>query len=377
MTRLTKSTARYSVGMIGVGRKGTAHANGYTHHPMTEVVDAADPDEANLELFCRRFNIKAAYTDYKEMLRKEKLDIVAPILPVSVNPEVVIDCARAPGVRAIFCEKPMAARLSDADAMVDECRSRGIYFAAGDAYRSFRQLWAARKMMEAGDLGEVKSIHLFQSTDEISGGGCQGLSVIRMFAWDAEVDWLTGWVSDDPFSEHDQAMGGMVRFKNGIDAYVDFQPVGKKGIEINCTKGYLFADWWSFRLWKTKDGKIPRRFDEMHEVTGLFGPGLEDDRGRDAQGRLLPGNRQMDSIQSIVDSLELGIEPRCSGENMRKVLEITLALRESARRNHAPVRVPLEDRSLTIFPDRSRWLNKKGVLGAEEYAKQIGNFDRK
>ncbi|MBM3933702.1 MAG: Gfo/Idh/MocA family oxidoreductase [SAR202 cluster bacterium] len=310
------------------------------------------------------------------------------LLPVKPNPEVVIESARIGGMKAIFCEKPMAARLSDADAMVDECRSRGIHFSAGDAYRNFEQVWQARAMMRppAGqdashtpqpfDLGEVRSIHLYQATDEISGGGCQGLSVTRMFAWDSDVDWLTGWVRDDPYSNYDQGMGGLIRFRNGIEAYVDYYSSSKKGIEVICTKGFFFTDWYTFRVWKSKTGKETNRFDELEEAPGYFAPGIAAERKRDSQGRMIPGKRQMDDIQSIVDAIEKGIELRCSGGNMRKVLEITLAMRESARRNQAPVRVPLEDRSLAIYPHVSRWLNKKEVFGAEKYAQEIGRFDK-
>ena len=365
---------KYRVGMIGVGRMGTNHANGYAHHPLTEIVAVADPDPDNLELFCRRFNVTAAYSDYREMLEKEDIDIASPILPVSVNPEVVVACAQA-RVKAIFCEKPAAATLSDADMMVKECESRGIQFAAGDAYRNFQQLWDARKIIESGELGEIKSINLYQPTDEISGGGCQGLSVMRMFAWDADIDWLTGWVRNDPWSDDDQGMGGYLRFVNGIDGFIHLQPSAKKGIEVICSRGVFYSDWYSFHLWKSEGDEEPTRLEQLTEVEGLFPNSGIGDRRWDADGKMLPGGRMQASIQSIVDSLELGIEPRCSGENMATVLEIAIALRESARRDHAPVKMPLEDRSLTLYPKQYRWLNKKPLMGADEYARQIGRYD--
>ena len=118
----------YRAGIIGVGRKGHGHARGYAGNPRTEVVAAADPDASNLAIFLERFPVPG-YADYHEMLAQEEIDIAAPILPVSPNPKVVIDCARA-GVRAIYCEKPMAASLAESDAMVEVCASRGIAFAS-------------------------------------------------------------------------------------------------------------------------------------------------------------------------------------------------------------------------------------------------------
>ena len=94
----------------------------------------------------------------------------------------------------------------------------------------------------------------------------------------------------------------------------------------------------------------------------------------DTDGKKVPSYRQMASIQSIVDSLEQDIHPRCSGENMLMVLEIAIALRESHRRGHAPIELPLEDRSLKIIPVPARWLNKKDVYGREWYAKEMERY---
>ena len=50
------------------------------------------------------------------------------------------------------------------------------------------------------------------------------------------------------------------------------------------------------------------------------------------------------------------------------------ALRESHRRGHVPITLPLEDRSLKIIPVPSRMWNKKEVQGSEWYAAQIGRY---
>ena len=81
--------ARYRVGVIGAGRKGTQHARAYDLNPLSEVVAVADTDEENRERFRERFGVPG-YADYREMLEQEEIDIAAPILPVRPNPEVVI-----------------------------------------------------------------------------------------------------------------------------------------------------------------------------------------------------------------------------------------------------------------------------------------------
>ena len=348
----------YRAGIIGVGRKGHGHARGYAGNPRTEVVAAADPDASKLAIFLERFPV-TGYADYHEMLAQEEIDIAAPILPVSPNPKVVIDCARA-GVRAIYCEKPMAASLAESDAMVEVCASRGIAFASGDAYRNMPQHWKVKRLIDAGEIGEVQSINLYQSTNEISGGGCQGLSVLRLFADDADVDWVTGWCQGDPTDDGDQNMGGYVKFANGVDAFIHNKRTPLEGIEVLCSEGVYHSSWHSGHLWRDEAHK------KLVEEEGFF-----DEFGNTEDWINPSGTRQRGGIQSIVESLDQGIEPRCSGDNMRKVLEIAIDLRESHLHSFAPVKFPIKDRSLKLFPHVSRFLNKKETLGEEKYAAQI------
>jgi predicted dehydrogenase len=355
------------------------HTRMYMAHPLTDVVAAADPDEENLRAFCDRFGIKAAYTSAEEMLAREQIDIASPVLPVNVNPDIVIQAAQA-GVKAIFCEKPIAAKLSDADRMVEECSSRGIPFAAGDAFRNMPQYWQAKAMIDSGELGEVQSINCYEPSAEISGGGCQTLGLVRMFADDADVEWVIGWVSEDPNSDVDQNMGGVIRFENGIECFVHRKRSAKRGIEVNCSSGIFWSDSFNHRIWKLGDdpeSKISlisnlRAVEGVLEDVDLNHTDYDEEGWRTTRGDF----RTEASVQCIVDCLEKGVEPRCSGDNIRRVLEIAIAFRESHRRGHAPVKFPLEDRSLCLYPKPSRWQSKKEAIGKEEYAKKFESISK-
>ena len=180
----------------------------------------------NRELFCRHFDVPG-YSDVAEMLEREQIDIAAPILPVDPNPQVVIACAEA-GVKGILCEKPLAASLADADRMVAACRQRGIKFGAGDLdcnLPAYRRAW---EVIDLGVLGPVRCIDFFGgSGSEMSGGGCQQFSLLRMSAGGAEVAWVMGWVSDDPLSDHDQGGAGYLRFTNGVEGFIRRQADGR------------------------------------------------------------------------------------------------------------------------------------------------------
>ncbi|MFP6592593.1 MAG: hypothetical protein VCE12_18955 [Candidatus Latescibacterota bacterium] len=108
-------------------------------------------------------------------------------------------------------------------------------------------------------------------------------------------------------------MGGYVRFTNGGDAFIHSKRTPLEGIEVLCSKGVYHTNWNGGHLWRGEaNGKREENvgfFEEFGGTERWMEPG---------------GTRQRAGIQSIVDSLDKGIEPRCSGANIRKVLEIAI-----------------------------------------------------
>ncbi len=368
---MTQTT--YRVAAIGCGRKGTEHARAYMLNPAAEVVAAADPDPENLELFRKRFGLSRGYSDYQEMLRKEKIDIASAILPVNINPSVVLGCAQA-DVKAICCEKPISTSLEDADQMVHACQSRGIKLASGDLERNLPEYRKAWETISSGEVGELRGMTFHSgSGTQMSGGGCQVFSLMRMFAGDADV----GWVAGDPASDHDQGVAGYVRFVNGVEAFIHRDPNARNGFEVLCSRGVFHSDGQHLSLRKTAEGTDLPTSASLQKVEGILpdgpvrrgGPGTRDEEGWEQVG-----TRQVATVQRVIDSLETGVDSGGSGDNGRKVLEMAIAMRESHRRGHAPVRLPLQDRSLRIIPIPGRMWNKKEVHGEEWYAQQIGRY---
>jgi len=358
---------KYRVGVVGCGRKGTVHARSFDTNPLAKVVAGADPDKENLDIFTKRFNCPG-YSSYQEMLQKEKIDIVLAILPVSPNPSVVIGCAEM-GVKAIQCEKPMAASLADADRMVEVCRKNNVKLAVGDLDRNITHYHKAMEYIRSGAIGEVQSIIVSNGAGvELAGGGIQQFSLARLFAGDVDAAWAIGWVNGDPNTELDMGGSGIVRFVNGVEAFFTKESTAKYGYEVLCTKGTFYADGQRAYLWKTKEGAHRRSGNYVEPVEGVLPTiGLYENRGTyDAEGwRYFPRNN--DTAASLVEALDKGIEPRANGDNGRKALELAIAFRESARLGHVPVRLPLPNRNIRMVPAPTRMGNKKESKEASGY----------
>jgi len=257
---------------------------------------------------------------------------------------------------------------------------------AGDMFRNLAQCRRARDMIDSGELGDVQIINAYHNSDQISGTGCQPLSVMRLFANDADVDWTFGWVTGDAaedslevkprldaFSDDDQGMAGCIRFANGVQGYVHHKKTAKDEIEVLCSKGMITTDYHSFHLFKFEEGAGTNG---LKEVEGVFQSAARISGDYEADGWKSVGSRVMDTVQSIVDALEMGAEPRSNADNAQKVLEIAIGLRESERRGMTAVKFPLEDRSLKLVPKKGRMFNKKEVYGREWYTEQISRAKR-
>ena len=364
---------------------GTHHARAYALNPSTAVVAVADNDDENQRLFSGRFNA-TPYSSYEDMLAREDLDIVGAILPVKAHADAVVAAAEA-GATAVFCEKPMTARLSDADRMVAVCEANGTKFAAGVIPRNYPEYWKARDMMDAGDIGQIQTINLYDPNGQ---GGCHGINLALMFADDDDVDWGIGWVGGDPDSDEDgdgalDGLGGYFRFKNGIEVFASHRPsvmyrAGEsgQGFEVIGTHGVIWNDFHGLHVAKAPNGYEPGQRADLTEIEGAF----EDTRnifprGYDPDGWRLPTPGMQASVEALVTALDNDETPRMStGQSLHQALEICIGLRESARHGQAVIKFPIEDRSLVMYPVASRWNFKKDIYGRDDYMNQLAVWTR-
>ena len=103
-------------GVIGLG-VGRTHAAGYTAIEGTELVALCDLSQKRLQERGAAFTGAKHYTDYRAMLDEADLDVVSVCVPNALHPEIAIAVLEA-GLH-VCCEKPLAADLAGAHAIVE------------------------------------------------------------------------------------------------------------------------------------------------------------------------------------------------------------------------------------------------------------------
>ncbi|MCK5506666.1 MAG: Gfo/Idh/MocA family oxidoreductase, partial [Thermodesulfovibrionia bacterium] len=123
----------YKTAIIGCGRVGwllnkdpliphkpCTHAGAYSDIARTDLSAAADINPKRLNAFAQEYGIEGAYPDYREMLEKEKPEIVSVCAYAPDRFSMVKDSVER-GVKGIWCEKAIATSLTEADEMIRLC----------------------------------------------------------------------------------------------------------------------------------------------------------------------------------------------------------------------------------------------------------------
>jgi predicted dehydrogenase len=191
-------SASWRAAVIGCGRIGCAfdddpnrtqvstHAGAYRRTPRVDLVALADLDQARLDRYGDKFGVSGRYLDYREMLRLESPDIVSVCTWSSTHEIVVWDAVEA-GVKAIFCEKPMADSSSEARAMHALCESRGVVLLINHKRRfsPFHQAVAA--FLRAGRLGAIQQATVYYVSG-VANTGSHLFDLLRLYFGD--IAWV-------------------------------------------------------------------------------------------------------------------------------------------------------------------------------------------
>ncbi len=262
---------------------------------------------------------------------------------------MVINAARA-GVKAIYCEKPLARSLDEADRMLVACEDRGVKLAVALQNRVAVTTRTAQRWIAEGKIGRLRAIRGYGKQDRRSGGqdllvlGTHWLDLMRVFAGDPR--WCDARVTVagrdaipadlHPAEENAGLVAGddvvaQYGFDHGVTGTFESTRSDDGGgtpyfrVEL-CGTGGVIAFWSALREppalnFYPHPFVLPDRPAEW-QVTPL--DPIAPPSGVDTR---LPENQLL--VRDLLDAVERGREPVCSGRDGRAALEMVLAVYES------------------------------------------------
>ena len=141
------------VAVIGAGGISRTHIPGWQASPYTELVAAADVNDAMLQDFGQKFGVERLYTDVDAVLSDPTIDIVDICTPNRLHTPQVIAALEAG--KHVICEKPLAPTPAEIQQMIAARDRAGKLLMTAQHFRFKANSQAMKREIDAGALGHI------------------------------------------------------------------------------------------------------------------------------------------------------------------------------------------------------------------------------
>ena len=352
--------------LIGCGRISPNHIEAALNNNL-EIVGICDIVPEHMDSLLEKLNINKDqikhYTDYHEMLEKEKPELVAIATESGKHAKIALECLDL-GANLII-EKPIALSLEDADKIIKKSKEKGLVVCANHQNRFNKSIQKIRKAVEDGSFGKMLygTAHIrwnrgkdyytqapWRGTWEQDGGALMNqcihnIDLLRWMMGDevSEVCAYTDKLNHDYIEAEDLGMA-IEKFKNGsygiIEGTTDIYPknleetlylFGQKGTVKAGGKSVNIIEEWLFENEKEDPEKVKQENSEMPKNIYGFG--------------------HTPLYKNVITAIQNHTKPLVDAEAGKRALELVLAIYKSAAEGK-PVKLPLDKCSTTDFTGR-------------------------
>lgn len=351
--------------LIGCGRISPNHIIAAKNNKLNFVA-VCDIVQENMLDKSAKFNFPDTihmYLDYKEMLEKEKPELVAVCTESGKHASIALDCIAA-GCNVII-EKPIALSLEDADAIIATAKEKHVKVCACHQNRFNKSVQKIREAFDKKRFGRMfyGTAHIRWSRDweyysraswrgtwEQDGGALMNQCIhnIDLLRWflGGEIEEVVAYTDrlNHKYIEAEDLGLALVKFKNGcygiIEGTTDVYPknleetlylFGEKGtVKVGGQSVNVIEEWrFSDELDNPEDVK-----NEYHEnPPNVYGFG------------------HTPLYADVIDAINNNRDPYITAEEGKKALELVLAIYKSAAEGR-PVKFPLKKCSTLDFVGR-------------------------
>ena len=292
-----------------------SHAKAISSMENLKLISCCDTDKTQLEKFSKRWSVDKKYSDLKEMLLNEKIDILVISTPTKFHYENIVIAADFP-LKAIFCEKPLTYDTKSSTKIIKLCKTKNKILAVNFMRRWDSFYLDCKKILQSGELGEIHSIVSYVDT-ALYMNSIHMLDIINFFAGD--IRKVYGKI--DEFNETRVVDGKpdpgayiVIIHKNQIISFIKASGETKKNhffeIDIQCSKGRLrmLDDGERYEVYKFKPCKEKKWLSQLV---------LERIKEND-----FSSERLINAYQNILSTMEGNGKINSDGESSIKSLEI-------------------------------------------------------
>jgi UDP-N-acetylglucosamine 3-dehydrogenase len=138
--------------VIGVGSMGKNHARVYQEMDETQLIGIADIEETTLRSVQKKYQVEG-YSNYQELLKNAKPDIVTIAVPTALHEEVASEVMKSGA--DILIEKPIAATINEGQRLIELAEKLDRKMMIGHIVRFNPAMQLLKQKLQAGELGKI------------------------------------------------------------------------------------------------------------------------------------------------------------------------------------------------------------------------------
>lgn len=323
--------------VIGVGAMGRNHARIYAELEEVELVAVADEQPARLEALARIYGVHT-YSDYRQMLAAEPLDLVSVVVPTRLHAEVASTVLRHH--IHVLVEKPLASNREQAYRILDAAAQTRRKLAVGHVERFNPAIIELKRRLESRELGRIFQVHARRLSPYP--GRIQDVGVVLDLAThDIDVmRYVLGSDVERVYAEMERKMRGtgedlvsaLLRFRDGVVGVLDVNwltPTKVRQLSVLGEAGMYLVDYLAQDVCWYRNAPTGTAWDTL----GVFRGVSEGDMIKVHLEKREPLRVELESFIACVRD---DTPPRVSGVDGLQALEIAELLIASGR-EHRPL----------------------------------------
>lgn len=258
--------------VIGVGAMGANHARVFARMPATNLVAVADIDPVVCDRIARTYKANA-YSDYREMLAREAIDVISIALPTHLHCQAALE-TMARGIHT-FVEKPLADSVSNARIMIEASQRYGVVLAVGHIERYNPAVIALKQRLENGQLGRIYQIHArrigpfpprVQDVGVVFDLATHELNIMEYLAGTGIRSIAAEVMCVDNHNGHEDLLSAIVRFDDGIVGMLDINwltPTKIRQLSVLGEHGMFLVNYLTQELWFYENRSARDRWESL------------------------------------------------------------------------------------------------------------------
>lgn len=354
--------------IIGCGRISKWHVEAIVNNKddavlvsVCDILPEKAEEKANIYIkYIQDAKVKI-YTDYKEMIDKEDIDVITIATESGYHPEIAIYCMNKG--KHVIVEKPMALSTKDADNMIKAAKMNNVKLCVSHQNRFNKVIQQLRNAIEENRFGRLingmASIRWNRNMDyytqapwrgtwELDGGTLMNQCIhdIDLLQWmmGGEVESVYAQTGNFLRNIEGEDFGAIiVRFKNGTVGIIEGSAcVYPKNLEETLSifgeKGTVIIGGLAvnrIKTWRFADG-----FDNEEEIL----------KQQKEDPETVYGQGHTPLFKDMIDAIKNNREPLINGEEGKKGMEIILAAYKS-QKTGMPVKFPMGEFSTLEMKD--------------------------